>query len=125
MSPTAKLQRIFVGGLLVLLPHLALAAPTPDEQLRHGEEIFSGVCAACHGANPARPMAFARQRMHTLGELYGFVSTRMPASAPGSLAPQDYADVLAYVLTRTGTPIDHPPLTAQAASRSTLPLQQP
>ncbi|MFJ9993536.1 c-type cytochrome [Pseudomonas putida] len=125
MIPTAKLQRILAYGLLAMLPHLALAAPTADEQLRHGGEIFSGICAACHGADPARPMAFARQRMQTLGELYGFVSTRMPASAPGSLAPQDYADVLAYVMTRTGTPFGTAPLTAETASRSPMPLQHP
>src|SRR5690606_4168647 len=43
---------------------------------------------------------------------YGFIASAMPASAPGSLPPQQYADITAYLLNQNGYPIgteDLPP----------------
>jgi alcohol dehydrogenase (cytochrome c) len=42
-----------------------------------------------------------------VGSLFEHVSTNMPQDAPGSLEPQQYADVVAYILQLNGvTPGD-------------------
>jgi hypothetical protein len=39
-----------------------------------------------------------------LSELFQFVATRMPKNEPGSLAPEEYADVVAYLLRMNDMP---------------------
>lgn len=81
-----------------------------QEQAERGQEVFSGRCAGCHGAElqgggapRLDPLNEAWQGM-TLAALYRFVSTNMPFNAPGSLEPQQYADVISYVLAQNGFP---------------------
>ena len=40
-----------------------------------------------------------------LSDLFTFVSTRMPKNDPGSLAPEDVADVMAYLLKMNAMPV--------------------
>ncbi len=45
-----------------------------------------------------------------LSDLYRFVSENMPKNEPGSLAPEDYAAVIAYLLELNGMPAGKTPL---------------
>lgn len=78
------------------------------EQAERGAEVFLASCAGCHGASleggfgPRLAPLGDHWQGSTLGSLYGFVSTAMPFSAPGSLEPAQYADVLAFVLQQNG-----------------------
>jgi hypothetical protein len=40
----------------------------------------------------------------TVDDLYGFISTAMPDANPGSLTAEQYADVVAYLLSLNGYP---------------------
>lgn len=79
-----------------------------SEQAERGAEVFLTSCAGCHG--PELQGGFGPQLAPlgehwlggSLGSLYSFVSSAMPYSAPGSLEPQQYADVLAFVLQENG-----------------------
>jgi hypothetical protein len=44
-------------------------------------------------------------RGKTLGDLYTFVSMRMPKNDPGTLAAEDVADVVAYLLKMNAMPV--------------------
>src|SRR5690606_20940651 len=75
-----------------------------------GQAVFAASCAGCHGAElqgggapRLDPLNEAWQGM-TLAALYRFVSTNMPFNAPGSLVPQQYTDVISYVLAQNGFP---------------------
>src|SRR5690606_2428552 len=60
------------------------------EQAERGAEVYLGNCAGCHGPNleggfgPQLAPLGDHWQGSTLGSLYGFVSTAMPFSAPGS-----------------------------------------
>ena len=72
------------------------------EQATKGEALYKEVCAACHGDNlegsgPMPPLAgmdfLTNWQGKTLGDLYEKTQTTMPATAPGTLMPEQVADV--------------------------------
>jgi len=60
---------------------------------------------------------------HTLDDLFYIVRTQMPYSAPGSLAKQQYADVIAYVLKMNGYEPGETELTPIASTLKKITLQ--
>ena len=88
------------------------ATPPPAEpvattftaaQATRGQEVFTTVCSTCHGRNEFSGPIFAiTWRAEPVGSLFEHVSTAMPQDRPGSLAPQQYADVVAYILQLNG-----------------------
>jgi mono/diheme cytochrome c family protein len=70
-----------------------------EQQAARGQDVYAGMCKSCHAAATHTGVAFEKSwRGHSLSELFSFISTRMPKNEPGSLAPEDYVDVLAYLL---------------------------
>jgi mono/diheme cytochrome c family protein len=63
------------------------------------------ICVSCHPKGTYTAPAF-RQKWNgsPLSELYGFVSSSMPKMEPGSLEPEEYAQVIAYLLKINGAP---------------------
>ena len=99
----------FVGPPLMAGVSVAQAPAAPTSvwdgvftsaQASRGEPIYLGQCSACHGPTPDLPR-FAGQ---PLSETFTFIRTRMPDGSPGSLSPQQYSDVLAYLLGAAGFP---------------------
>jgi alcohol dehydrogenase (cytochrome c) len=81
-------------------------------QASAGNAVYTQYCAMCHGANlqgesgPAisgEPLRLA-YGAGTAAQLYDFISRQMPQDKPGSLKPQQYIDVTAYILERNGFP---------------------
>lgn len=67
-------------------------------QARRGNAVYQDVCVACHSLGRFRGADFAAKWTDKpLATLYKAV-TSMPQGEPGSLDPQDYADVVAYLL---------------------------
>jgi len=76
-----------------------LAGVYSEPQAARGEDVYAGMCKSCHTAATHTGVAFEKSwNGHRLSELFGFISTRMPKNEPGSLAPEEYVDVLAYLL---------------------------
>jgi mono/diheme cytochrome c family protein len=83
------------------------------DQAKRGEAIYKETCSACHGDNlegsgPMPPLAgkdfLANWTGKTLGDLYEKTSTTMPATAPGSLTPEQAADIVSYLLSKDNYP---------------------
>jgi mono/diheme cytochrome c family protein len=101
-----------------------LVAPVfSAEQAAAGKLAFGKACAGCHmadlsGHDDAPPLAgapFASSwRTRTTKDLLDYMSTAMPPGA-SSLAPEDYASIVAYVLQINGAVAG-----AQALSASTV-----
>jgi len=73
------------------------------EQARRGEGVFTSVCSTCHGRNEFTGPIFALTWMEEpVANLYEYASANMPQDAPGSLPPEDYAAVVAYLLQLNG-----------------------
>ena len=76
-------------------------------QADRGKAVYAMNCAGCHGekaeggnAGPtlSGPDFTNGYKDGNASALYGKISMDMPSSAPGSLTPEQYADVLAYLL---------------------------
>jgi mono/diheme cytochrome c family protein len=80
------------------------SAPYTTQQVAQGSQVYAKACAVCHGANlqgmsaPALTgPAFGHSHLN-LSQLRGVVTQSMPLMAPGSLKPDEYAEVMAYLL---------------------------
>jgi alcohol dehydrogenase (cytochrome c) len=86
------------------LPPSTGSAPYTSQQVAQGSQVYAKTCAACHGANlqgmsaPALTgSSFGRSHL-TAAQLRSVVTQSMPLTAPGSLKPDEYASVLAFLL---------------------------
>jgi len=85
-----------------------------DAQANAGAAVYAQSCAACHGsqlegvAAPAlKGPAFgdmANAQSLTADALLDVISNTMPQSDPGSLKPEEFAAVTAYILQQNGYP---------------------
>jgi S-disulfanyl-L-cysteine oxidoreductase SoxD len=78
-----------------------------EEQAKRGEAVYGKECASCHGdlltggesAPPLTGGVFqANWNGLTLGDLSDRIRKTMPLSKPGRLTREQYADVLAFML---------------------------
>ena len=77
-----------------------------DEQASRGKDVYAGACRSCHTPVSHTGATFSKWwRGKQLSDLFGFISTAMPKNDPGSLAPEDVADVTAYLLKMNAMPV--------------------
>jgi mono/diheme cytochrome c family protein len=75
-------------------------------QAKRGSYVYMGSCRYCHNAATHAGAVFAEWwKGKQLSELYVYVLERMPKNEPGSLAPEDVADVVAYLLQLNAMPV--------------------
>jgi alcohol dehydrogenase (cytochrome c) len=79
-------------------------APYTASQAAAGAKLYGQQCSSCHGAHlqglsaPALSgVSFGNAHL-TLASVRNIVIKQMPLSAPGSLTPQQYASIMAYLL---------------------------
>jgi mono/diheme cytochrome c family protein len=104
-----------------------------DAQAKRGESVYADNCAACHGPmlggdiGPALagPRFAARWKDKGVADLFDKIKTTMPASAPGSLTPEQTADVVALILSTNHYPGGGAELTADAAPQQKTALGDP
>lgn len=58
----------------------------------------------------------------TIGGVFGYMATNMPADQPGKLKDDEYADLMAFLLASNGYVAGNDKLTADTARASTAPL---
>jgi mono/diheme cytochrome c family protein len=74
-------------------------------QADRGAAVFKTTCTACHEESRFTGDEFLNGWTgKPLHELFHHMSTTMPEDNPGSLKPQQYADVVAYFLKLNGYP---------------------
>jgi alcohol dehydrogenase (cytochrome c) len=80
------------------------SAPYTNEQVAQGRQVYAKECAVCHGANlqgvsaPALTgPSFGHAHLNA-SQLRSVVVQQMPLTAPGTLKPDQYAAVMAYLL---------------------------
>lgn len=99
-------------------------------QAARGERVFESICVNCHEmAEFTAAGAYLEDvEGEPLWETFDFVSSEMPEDDPGSLEPEEYAAVLAYIFSVYGLPsgdadlpVDRDSLRAIAIARPKLP----
>ena len=110
------------------------ATPTAQfsaAQVGPGRKVYAAECARCHGAKlegrtaPAlvgAGFAPSSNSTMTVGGIYQYVTTNMPADKPGQLKPAQYVDVMAFLLHANGYAPSGNTLTARAAPNDTSPF---
>jgi len=70
-----------------------------EEQAMRGRDTYQMQCKSCHTpASHTGPTFASWWDRKPLSELYLFISVKMPKNEPGSLQPNEYADLVAYLL---------------------------
>jgi cytochrome c2 len=92
------------------------ASPLPvtftAAQVQRGREAYVHECQDCHGSTldngdfggPVLNGSYFRQHWGSasVGALYSYTMTTMPADRPGRLDPQTYLDLTAFILSHNG-----------------------
>jgi len=116
-------------------PGAGLASPTyTSRQADSGKTLYGQQCASCHGANlddgelgpPLSGQEFSQKwGNHRLVELFDYISARMPSSAPGSLTPEQTAELLAYMLRRNRVEPSAKPVPTDVAALNSIVVATP
>jgi mono/diheme cytochrome c family protein len=122
-------------------PPAAVAATAPPEepgiptsptglftlaQASRGKDVYAGTCKSCH--TPADQIGSSFNQLwrgRPLSALYNYVGTKMPQDNPGSLAPNDVADVVSYLLFINKMPVGPSELPPDADSLSHIVVGKP
>src|ERR1700722_20243478 len=84
-----------------------------EAQRKRGETVYTTSCASCHGARlggtATTPSLAGEDFLDSwagkpAADLFERIRASEPPASPGSLTPQEYADVLAYILSRSNFP---------------------
>ena len=107
-----------------------------DAQAKRGEAVSNKLCVGCHGPDlsggEAGPTLVGLEFLGnwntlTLSDFYERVHATMPADAPGTMTPQQTADIAAYVLKLNKFPAGSAELSTDLAElkKITIEGQQP
>jgi S-disulfanyl-L-cysteine oxidoreductase SoxD len=93
-----------------------------DAQAKRGQAVYEEQCASCHspdlkGADQAPALVGtdfnAEWNDVAINDLFERISATMPADKPGTMKPEQVADVIAFVLNKGGFPTGDGELPAQ------------
>ena len=110
-----------------------------EAQATRGQTVYSGACGTCHGRRlngapddpdmrSTSPLARARflrvWEGRSLATLFEYTRATMPESNPGSLADDEFVDVIAYMLSVGGMPVGDDELRPDPRSLARIVIQQ-
>jgi S-disulfanyl-L-cysteine oxidoreductase SoxD len=102
-------------------------------QQKRGADIYNRECSTCHGetlkggegAPPlVGPTFTANYKGQTVADLFTRIRDTMPAppEQPGKLSAQQYADVVAHILSANGLPAGNAELSSEVEQLKQLPI---
>ena len=76
------------------------------EQSDRGVALFKNKCASCHAPNRfTDDLFYTSFAGKPMWEMFDVISDSMPEDDPGGMKPEEYADVIAYLLKLNGFPV--------------------
>jgi cytochrome c2 len=97
------------------------------QQAERGERVFESICTSCHELSEFTAAGAYLDDMagRPLWETFEYMAAEMPEDDPGSLAPDEYAAVLAYFFNVLGLPSAAAELPVDAASLEGIAIARP
>ncbi|HEY3516497.1 MAG TPA: hypothetical protein VGL98_05570 [Gammaproteobacteria bacterium] len=96
-------------------------------QAELGARVFGAICTNCHEIAEFTGAGAYLEDVEgkTLWETFDFVSSEMPEDDPGSLRPEEYAAVLAYIFSVYGLPSGDVELSVDQESLEAITIVRP
>lgn len=96
------------------------------DQARRGENVYMSLCVSCHPAATQAGLPFnARWGGRPLSELYDAIKNTMPKNDPGSLTPEECAELIAYVLKLNEVNAGKAPLAGDSGQLRKIRIETP
>ena len=105
-----------------------------ETQAKRGETIYADSCASCHGpdlSGGGQTPGLAGKEFNvdwndlSMSDLFDRTGATMPADAPGTLKPEQAADVIAFILQKGSFPAGHTELPADVAALKAIKFVSP
>ncbi len=137
MRPTILIAiLVFIEALIVVSAQgkTTVDGVYTEEQASRGQMVFADSCAGCHqpdlsgdGQTPALVGKDFNVDWNdlTVGDLFERTTGTMPADKPGTLKPEQAADVIAYLLQKGGFPAGATELPADTAALKAIKFVSP
>ncbi len=94
------------------------------EQAARGQDTYGALCRGCHTPASHTGTTFKNWWSGRLvSELFTYIGQKMPDNDPGSLAPEESADLVAYLLSLNAMPAGKDELPPDSAALSTIRIQ--
>lgn len=95
-------------------------------QAARGEETYMNMCVGCHATGTYSTPAFREKwDRHPVSELFTLISETMPKQEPSSLTPQEYAQLVAYLLKINDVPPGKTELPTEVESLKRITIEMP
>ena len=96
-------------------------------QVARGKKVFDSICVSCHELEDfTGPGAYLEDRDgKPLWDTFDFIRTKMPDDDPGSLAPEQYTAVLAYIFSVYGLPAGNAELPIERRALELITIVRP
>jgi alcohol dehydrogenase (cytochrome c) len=96
-----------------------------EEQAARGETVYKTSCAACHVPGDFSGDSFlGTWDASTAQDLFSVLQKTMPMDSPGSLPPQNYADIVAYFFRANAFPAGKDELTISPDQLKLIRIEQ-
>jgi len=112
IAPTA-VPTVAPTAPAAVVPLAATSAPANGAQIARGAAIFAETCSGCHGKGGVGQSGFPRlagkntlAHFGTAKGLFDYIKVAMPQDRPGSLSPDEYYALTAYLLSLNGVNTD-------------------
>ena len=105
-----------------------------ETQAQRGEQTYAKSCASCHGADlsgsgqaPALGDADFNKEWdgQSLSDLFDRIHATMPADAPGTMKPEEVADVMAFLFAKAHMPSGAGDLPSDSAALKLITYARP
>ena len=96
-------------------------------QVERGRESFLWECMECHEMEEFTAAGAYLEQMdgETLWEVFEYIWSEMPEDEPSWLEPEEYADILAYILSVYGMPAGEQDMPTNEAELERIVIQGP
>lgn len=95
-------------------------------QADRGQALYRSKCASCHAPNRfTDDLFYTSFAGKPLGEMFDVISDTMPEDDPGGMKPEEYVDVMAYLLKLNSFPTGEVELPTGKDALSAILMEKP